>query len=419
MIDSIVTTQAAVPSSLARYFFFKLLERVSFGELRVVERLADGEEQLTVVGASTDQSTEAVTLTILDDRCYGMIMLGGVNGAAEAFMSGFWTTDDLVALMQLMLRNRTAMDSMDSLFSKFSRKSAEIWHAMRKNTLSGSRKNISAHYDLGNDFFRLFLDERLMYSSAFFAQPALSHAEASAKLSEASTAKLDKICRALDLKPNDHLVEIGTGWGSMAVYAAKHFGCRVTTTTISNEQFLAAKALVAEAGLEDRVVVLCEDYRDLTGSYNKLVSVEMVEAVGHQFIDGYFACIEKLLKPGGTAVLQAITIEDWRYEAAVHSVDFIKRYIFPGSFIPCPSVLINSAAAAGLRLQRFDDFGLSYAATIQAWTYRFRNALDDVRSQGFDERFIRMWFFYLAYCEGGFRERSISVAHLTWEKPAS
>ncbi|MAM87028.1 MAG: SAM-dependent methyltransferase [unclassified Hahellaceae] len=417
MIDTIVTNQATVPSGLARYFFFKLLQRISFGELRIIERLADGQEQLTVVGEAT--SVESITLSILDNRCFGLIMLGGVNGAAEAFMNGYWSTDDLPGLMRLMLRNRTAMDSMDSLFSRVSRKSAEVWHAMRKNTLSGSRKNISAHYDLGNDFFRLFLDERMMYSSAHFAQPELSDAAASAHLSEASADKLDRICRALDLQSSDHLLEIGTGWGGMAVYAAEHFGCRVTTTTISNEQFTAAKALVAEHGLEDRVSVLCEDYRDLTGSFDKLVSIEMVEAVGHQFVDGYFACIEKLLKPGGTAVLQAITIEDWRYEAAVHSVDFIKRYIFPGSFIPCPSVLINSAATAGLRLQRFEDFGLSYAATIQAWTFRFGNALDDVRSQGFDERFIRMWFFYLAYCEGGFKERSISVAHLTWEKPAS
>ncbi|WP_416396676.1 class I SAM-dependent methyltransferase [Allohahella sp. A8] len=419
MIDTIVTNQATVPSGLARYFFFKLLQRISFGELRVIERLADGQEQLTVVGEAAATPVGSITLSILDNRCFGLIMLGGVNGAAEAFMNGYWSTDDLPGLMRLMLRNRTAMDSMDSLFSRVSRKSAEVWHAMRKNTLSGSRKNISAHYDLGNDFFRLFLDERMMYSSAHFAQPELSDAAASAHLSEASADKLDRICRALDLQSSDHLLEIGTGWGGMAVYAAEHFGCRVTTTTISNEQFTAAKALVAEHGLEDRVTVLCEDYRDLTGSFDKLVSIEMVEAVGHQFVDGYFACIEKLLKPGGTAVLQAITIEDWRYEAAVHSVDFIKRYIFPGSFIPCPSVLINSAATSGLRLQRFDDFGLSYAATIQAWAYRFRNALDDVRRQGFDERFIRMWFFYLAYCEGGFKERSISVAHLTWEKPAS
>jgi cyclopropane-fatty-acyl-phospholipid synthase len=279
-------------------------------------------------------------------------------------------------------------------------------HALKRNTRLGSRKNISAHYDLGNDLFKLFLDENMMYSSAIFA-------EADDSLERASQRKLDRICQKLQLQPGDHLLEIGTGWGGMAVHAARHYGCRVTTTTISREQHELARQRIVEAGLADRVTLLHEDYRDLPGSYDKLVSIEMIEAVGHQYLDTYFRKCASLLKPDGLALIQAITIEDHRYRQALTSVDFIKRQVFPGSFIPCVTAMVDSAARAGqLRLLNLEDFGPSYATTLKHWRQRFLSRLDRVRALGYDDRFIRMWEFYLCYCEGGFLERSISDVHL-------
>jgi cyclopropane-fatty-acyl-phospholipid synthase len=285
----------------------------------------------------------------------------------------------------------------------------KAWHALRRNTRTGSRRNIAAHYDLGNDFFRLFLDSKLMYSSGIFAPGDT--------LEDASERKLERICQKLELRADDHLVEIGTGWGGMAVHAASRYGCRVTTTTISREQHALASQRVQEAGLGDRVSVLLEDYRDLRGEFDKLVSIEMIEAIGHQYLDTYFGKCASLLKPEGLALIQAITIEDERYEQALRSVDFIKRHVFPGSFIPCVSAMVGSAAGAGkLRLLNLEDFGPSYAETLRHWRLRFLSRLDEVRAQGFDERFIRLWEFYLCYCEGGFLERSISDVHLLFAR---
>jgi cyclopropane-fatty-acyl-phospholipid synthase len=282
---------------------------------------------------------------------------------------------------------------------------------MRRNTRAGSRRNIAAHYDLGNDFFRLFLSEDLMYSSAMWAGEDDT-------LEAASTRKLDAICRKLALAPDDRVVEIGTGWGGFAVHAAKHYGCHVTTTTISREQHALASRRVAEAGLQDRVTLLLEDYRDLRGTYDKLVSIEMIEAIGAPYLDTYFAKLGALLKPEGVGLVQAITIEDHRYAQALRSVDFIKRHVFPGSFIPSVSAMLESKSrASDLALIDLEDFGLSYARTLEAWRQRFMARLPEVRAQGFDERFIRMWEFYLAYCEGGFRERTIGVAHLLLARP--
>jgi len=237
-------------------------------------------------------------------------------------------------------------------------------------------------------------------------------------LEVASTRKLNRICQWLDLRPGDSVLEIGTGWGGFAVHAARYFGCHVTTTTISREQFALASERVAEAGLEDRVTLLLEDYRDLRGTYDKVVSIEMIEAIGAKYQETYFAKIRSVLRPGGRALIQAITIEDDRYAQALRSVDFIKRHIFPGSFIPSvQGMLAAKTRATDLALVRFEDFGQSYARTLHAWRERFMASLVEVRGQGFDQRFIRMWEFYLAYCEGGFIERSIGVAHLLFEKP--
>ena len=292
----------------------------------------------------------------------------------------------------------------------------KAWHALRRNTRAGSRRNIASHYDLGNDFFSLFLSKDMMYSSAIWADDAST--EGTDTLEAASFRKLERICRKVDLQPGDRVIEIGTGWGGFALHAARYYDCHVTTTTISGEQYACARQRVEAAGLQDRVTLLQRDYRDLQGEYDKLVSIEMIEAIGADYMPTYFDRIGRLLAPDGLALIQAITIEDHRYAQALASVDFIKRHVFPGSFIPSIAAMMQAkSGASDLALIHLEDFGLSYARTLEAWHRRFLDALPQVRAQGYDERFIRMWQFYLAYCEGGFRERSIGVAHLLLAKP--
>lgn len=354
-----------------------------------------------------------VHIDVLDPGFYRAVAMNGSVGAGEAWMDGLWRCDNLVGLIQLLVRNRDMLDGMESGLARLGGMAMRSWHALRRNTLAGSRKNIAAHYDLGNDFFELFLSPDLMYSSAIWTDPDDT-------LEIASERKLERICRKLDLKPSDHVVEIGTGWGGFALYAAKNYGCHVTTTTISREQHALASQRVAEAGMSARVELLLEDYRDLRGQYDKLVSIEMVEAIGAEYLDTYFQQLGDLLKPDGLALVQAITIEDHRYDQALKSVDFIKRHVFPGSFIPSINALLAAKTrASDLALVQLEDFGQSYALTLKAWRERFMAKLAQVRAQGFDERFIRMWEFYLAYCEGGFRERSIGVSHLLMSRPGN
>lgn len=354
-----------------------------------------------------------VNLVVEQGRFFESVVLGGSVGAAESYMDGDWQCEDLTALVRLLVRNRDLLDGMEKGLARLGGWMLQGMHWLRRNTRNGSRRNIAAHYDLGNDLFETFLDrEHMMYSSALYYRPEES-------LEKAQFNKLSRLCDKLDLQPEDHLLEIGTGWGGCAIFAALHYGCRVTTTTISRQQYDYARARVAELGLEDKVTLLLEDYRDLQGQYDKLISIEMVEAVGHHYIDDYFRRCSELLKPDGLAVIQAITLEDHRYQQALKSVDFIKRFIFPGSFIPCVSVLVNAAASAELKLTSLEDIGPSYATTLKTWRERFMAQLDQVRRLGYDERFIRMWQFYLCYCEGGFIERSISDVHLLFSKPAN
>jgi cyclopropane-fatty-acyl-phospholipid synthase len=267
------------------------------------------------------------------------------------------------------------------------------------------------HYDLGNDFFKLFLDPTMMYSSAVFPNQETS-------LDEASLYKLDLICQKLQLSDKDHLMEIGTGWGGMAIYAAKHYGCRVTTTTISEEQYNYACAAVKREGLEDKITLLLKDYRDLDGDYDKLVSIEMIEAVGHEYYDSYFQKCSELLKPDGLMLIQAITILDQRYKHAKNNVDFIQRYIFPGGCLPSNEVISKSVAnKTDLHIVDLHDIGMDYARTLAEWRKRFNGSADQVDSMGFDDVFYRMWEFYLCYCEGGFTERAISAAQFLFAKP--
>lgn len=377
------------------------------GRLRLQDAL--GEVELGTPDAHGESLR--VNLRVLDPAFYRAVAANGSVGAGEAYMDGLWECDDPVALVRLLVRNRDLLDGMEGGLARLGGLALRAWHALQRNTRAGSRRNIAAHYDLGNDFFRLFLSADLMYSSALFADERED-------LDSASTRKLDAICRKLDLRPGDRVVEIGTGWGGFAVHAARHYGCHVTTTTISREQHALAAARIAAAGLGERVSLLLEDYRDLRGQYDKLVSIEMIEAIGHHYLDTYFATLGRLLKPEGLALVQAITIEDHRYAQALRAVDFIKRHIFPGSFIPSVSAMLGAMArGSDLGLVQQQDFGHSYALTLKAWRERFLARLTEVRALGYDERFIRMWEFYLAYCEGGFRERSIGVSHLVLAKP--
>ncbi len=361
------------------------------------------------VGEASDLYAE---IEVHDRRLLELVFKNGVLGAAEGYINGYWSSEHLVELIRILARNREILDRMNQHpLAQASQWLLKAWYQSRKNSLSGSRKNIAEHYDLSNDFFKLFLDDSLMYSSAVFKDPNMS-------LEQASELKKELICQKLQLKPLDHLVEIGSGWGGFAIYAAQNYGCKVTTITISQAQYDEAVARVQAAGLAHRVNVQLQDYRTLEGKFDKLVSIEMIEAVGADYLPTYFNKCRELLKPNGLALIQAITIEDARYEKALKTVDYIKRYIFPGSFIPCISVLTQTASEQKLRLKQLDDIGQSYALTLYHWRKRFLTVREQVLALGFDESFIRMWDFYLCYCEGGFREGVISDVHLLFEASA-
>ena len=392
-------------AEFSRRVIVQLLGQIRSGSLTLVE---DGE--VTHFGDADGDGVHA-QVNVHSKDVFHHVLTAGVIGSGEAYMLGHWSSPDLVAVIRLFSANMAAMDSMDAQASPLRRWLVKAFHLFNNNSLSGSRRNISAHYDLGNDFFRLFLDSQMMYSSAVY--PA-----ADSSLEEASTHKLQLLCEQLELTEDDHLLEIGTGWGGMAIYAAQNFGCRVTTTTISREQFEYARVRVAALGLDDRVTLLCEDYRKLQGQYDKIVSIEMIEAVGHEYYGEYFRRCSNLLKPGGKFAIQAITIQDQRYQAARDSVDFIKRYIFPGGCLPSLEVISRHVAKdTDMQMVHLHDITQDYARTLADWRSRFMDSREEVRSQGFDQVFERMWEFYLCYCEGGFRERIISTVHLTFAKP--
>ncbi|MEM9529648.1 MAG: cyclopropane-fatty-acyl-phospholipid synthase family protein [Pseudomonadota bacterium] len=348
---------------------------------------------------------------VRDPALYSAAAFAGALGAAESFMDGHWEADDLTTVIRVLVRNKHVLNSMERGLARLTAPLLKRLHRRNRNTRDGSARNIAAHYDLGNEFFGLFLDRNMMYSSAVYQDP-------SETLEKASDRKLDRICRKLALKPGDEVLEIGTGWGGFAVFAATRYGCHVTTTTISREQHAYAQERVEKAGLSDRITLLKKDYRDLTGRYDKLVSIEMIEAVGHQYLDTYITQCSQLLKDDGAFLLQAITIADHIYPQALKGVDFIQRYIFPGSFIPAVSAICDSAArVSDMRLFHLEDIGPSYALTLREWRRRFMSRLDEVRAMGYPESFIRMWEYYLCYCEGGFLERSIGDAQMLFTKP--
>jgi cyclopropane-fatty-acyl-phospholipid synthase len=353
------------------------------------------------------------TITVRDPRFYSEIAFGGSIGGGEAYMHGYWQCDDLVALVRLLLQNRQVLDDMEGGLARLAAPVQKLFHWINRNTREGARRNIAAHYDLGNDFFALWLDETMMYSAAIYPS-------AESSLHEAQVHRLERICQKLDLQPGDHVVEIGTGWGGFALHAAQNYGCRVTTTTISSEQYRKARQRIVDAGLHDRVTVLKKDFRDLEGRFDKLVSIEMIEAIDHDLFDTFFQKCSDLLRHDGDMLIQAITIADQRYAEYRKSVDFIQRYIFPGSGLPSSAVMTDAVARkTDMRLLDLEDIGLHYATTLNDWRQNFTARLEDVRRQGYPESFIRMWEYYLCYCEGAFLERAISDVQILFSKPGS
>lgn len=369
-----------------------------------LNQLAEG--RLTLVDGGARQSfgkgggLEA-EVRVFDPRFYREVVLNGSLGAGEAYLRGWWSATNLTTLFRLFLRNTAVMDAMETGMARAGLSLARALHAFHRNTIRGSRENIHAHYDLGNDFFRLFLDETMSYSAAIYETEASS-------LYDASVAKIDRLCRKLDLQPGDHLLEIGTGWGAFAIHAARHYGCRVTTTTISQQQYEVARERILEEGLESRVTLLLEDYRNLRGQYDKLVSVEMIEAVGREFLPTYLRQCCRLLKPEGLMALQGILMADYRYRDYCRRVDFIQRFVFPGSHLPSLGAIAQALAAeTDFTIAHLEDITAHYARTLRDWRSRFFARLDDVRRLGYPDTFIRLWDYYLCYCEAGFEERNI------------
>jgi cyclopropane-fatty-acyl-phospholipid synthase len=396
------TEDARTKPGWFRRAIHRRLEALVGGELRIVER--DG---VTKFGTRGDLD---VTVQVENEEFYRRLALGGSAGAGEAYRDGLWRTDDLVGLVRLFARNRAQLGALDGGAARLVQAVDRWRHKLRANTLRGSRRNIEAHYDLSNALFETFLDSRMMYSAAVY------EADEDA-LDTASANKLDRIVAKLGLDRHDHLLEVGTGWGGLAVHAAARAGCRVTTITISEEQRRCAEERVRAAGLSGLVDVRNCDYRAIEGTYSKIVSVEMVEAVGNEYLDGFFRCLNRLLEPGGLLFMQAITIEDHRFASALREVDFIKKHIFPGSFIPSVSRLAEASARdTQLTLVNLEDIGLDYARTLHDWRTRFLANAARVAALGFDDRFQRLWEFYLAYCEGGFMERAISDVQLLFAK---
>lgn len=404
--EKFVARRYLLSESLARRAVLKQLTRLRDGCLLVEEG-----SEVQCFGQGRHEAGLVASVRINNPSAWLAIFHSGSLGAGEAYMQGSWDTPDLLKVIRIFVRNMPLLEQMDASASLAGRMGAKLFHWLRRNTLGGSRRNIAAHYDLSNDFFGLILDKSMAYSAGIFRQEGDT-------LETASHEKFKHICERLQLGPQDHLLEIGTGWGGLAIHAARHYGCRVTTTTISKEQHAYATEWVRREGLQDRITLLLKDYRELEGSFDKLVSVEMIEAVGPQYYSEYFSRCSSLLKPEGLMLIQAITISDQRYEQSLGNTDFIKRYIFPGGQLPSNAIICSHLAEdTDMQLIGLEDITRDYALTLQAWTERFNSKLADVRKQGFNETFIRMWRYYMAFCEGGFRERAIHTAQFLMAKP--
>lgn len=397
------STKKSVSTSWLTRLLYNMLEKLSYGQLFI----QDGDNVRTF----GNNSSLRAHVTINDSRAYRKILFGGSIGAGEAYINKLWDVDNLTALVRIMVLNMPLLDRMEKGLAWVNRPFDLVKHFLNFNNKEGSKRNILAHYDLGNDMYRAFLDPTMMYSAAMYPSEEST-------LEEAQRNKLDVICKTLNLKSTDKVVEIGSGWGGFAIHAAQNYGCHVTTTTISDAQYEEAQKRIEALGLADKITLLQKDYRELNGSYDKLVSIEMIEAVGHKYLPDFFRQCERLLKPDGKMLIQAITIADQKYEQYARSVDFIQRYIFPGGCVPSNARMVQLIAdKTDMVVRQINDFGLDYARTIQDWRKRFYDSYEHLSKNGYDETFKRLWEFYLCYCEGGFLERSISVVHVVATRP--
>ena len=395
-------------NKIARRLVLSRLLNLQLGQIVVSE-----DEVETKFGHLTEEFPLPMELRVLDSKFYSDIAFGGSIGAGEAYINGYWSSEDLAETLRILIRNRDVLERIDSGLARLSRPLQKIFHALNKNTRQGSSKNIAAHYDLGNEFYQLWLDPTMMYSSAYFGTRDTS-------LDEAAVEKIDRICKKLNLSMTDSILEVGTGWGGFAIHAARKYGCHVTTTTISEQQYSYAKQAISDAGLQDKITLLFEDYRDLEGRFDKLVSIEMIEAVGHEYHDTYFKKCCELLKPDGQMLLQAITIADQRYDQYKTSVDFIKRYIFPGGCLTSVTDMTRSMTKnTDMRVIHLEDIGPHYAMTLRHWHDRFFARIGEVRELGYSDAFIRMWEFYLCYCESAFTERVIGDVQMLIMRPGA
>ncbi len=390
-------------SSFFKNAVIKKFKHLKYGYIKI-----DDQGKVHTFGDAKSESK--VNVKIHSSEFYVFLGSGGVMGVAESYMLGHWSADNLVLLLQLVLKNKNILLTLDSGFAKLLSPINKIVHWSKQNTLKGSKKNILAHYDLSNEFYKLWLDPSMTYSCGYFTNPSVS-------LEDASKEKIDRICRKLKLNKDDRVLEIGTGWGSFSVHAAKNYGCKINSVTISDAQYQYACRLVKENGLESQIQIFNQDYRKIKGKYNKIVSIEMIEAVGHQFIPEYFSKISSLLKQDGLVAIQGITYNDQNFEKYKNSVDFIKKYIFPGScLISIAQISDVIKNYTDLALVDMEDITKHYAETLFRWKENFMNVIPEVKEMGFSEAFIKMWEFYFVFCEAGFRERNIGDVQLIFSK---
>ncbi len=411
--ESLNRTENPVTCAAPMTWIQRVARKRLLGWLQTLEggtvRFSDPDNACCFGQAGTDQMQANWHVT--DQEFYRLLAANGSLGMAESYLRGNWQSDDLTKLLAILCRNMHSVPNTSPALSFFKGLLTRLSIRLRRNSRDTCKLDTAMHYDLSNEFFEMFLDPTMMYSSGFF-----EHEHST--LEEASVAKLDRICRKLDLRAIDRVLEIGTGWGGFTLHAVSQYGIELTTTTISDAQYRYAKRRIEQAGIDDRVELLCTDYRDLTGKFDKVVSIEMIEAVGEQQLDTYFRQCAKMLKPGGRLVLQAIVMPEQRYQAYRRNIDFIQKYIFPGGFLPSVSAMQESVGrTCSLRLQELDDLSPHYARTLRAWKEKFFERLDDVRDLGFDDRFIRMWEYYLCYCEAAFQEKAVGVVQIVWDKP--
>ena len=396
-------TKATFLTSVFKNGLKKKLSHLNVGCISVV----DGVDKFSFGDTGSELR---VNVQVHSQEFYVMTGSGGAMGIAEAYILGYWTSDDVVMLMRIILKNRSIMLSLNDGFAKILSPINKLIHRSRQNTLKGSKENILAHYDLSNDFYKLWLDPTMTYSCAYFK-------DTNTTLEDASIEKLDRMCRKLKLSEKDNILEVGTGWGSFSIHAAKNYGCSITTTTISDAQYEYAKARVLEEGLESKINVINKDYRKLDGQYDKIVSIEMIEAVGYEYISEYFKKLSSLLKPDGLMALQGITYNDQNFDTYKDSVDFIKKYIFPGSCLISISQIIDVIKnKTDLSMIDMEDITRHYAETLNRWRKNFMSVLPEVKEMGYSKAFINMWEFYFLYCEAGFLERNIGDVQMVFAK---